>query len=160
MERTNNAIPIQGYVALDIHKEYVLVGGMDRERASVLKPRRVEMPHFRTWAEANLRKDDIVVLEATTNVWDIYDIVALLAGRTEVAHPAAVRQIAEARVKTDKEDLKRLLRLLIAGMVPRVWVPPVPVREFRGLISYRWGLVKMSTMIQNRLHSLLHKHNI
>ena len=32
-----------------------------------------------------------------------------------------VRQIAEARVKTDKEDVKRLIRLLIADIVPEVW---------------------------------------
>jgi transposase len=39
-------------------------------------------------------------------------------------------------------------------------VPPVEVRELRALISYRWRLVKMATAIQNRMHSLLHRHNI
>lgn len=160
MKRSSDAIPIQRYVALDIHKEYVMVGGMNQEQEWVLRPRRVEMERFRAWAEANLCEEDAVVLEATTNVWEIYDIVAPLAGSTVVAHAAAVRQIAEARVKTDKQDIERLLRLLIAGIVPEVWVPPVHVRELRGLISYRWRLVKMSAMIQNRLHSLLHKHNI
>jgi transposase len=160
MKQTSDAIPIERYVALDIHKEYVMVGGMNKEQEWVLRPRRVEMGRFRTWAEANLREGDGVVLEATTNVWDIYDVVAPLVSRTVVAHAAAVRQIAEARVKTDKQDIERLLRLLITDMVPEVWVPPVPVRELRGLISYRWRLVKMSTMIQNRLHSLLHRHNI
>jgi transposase len=77
-----------------------------------------------------------------------------------VAHAGAVRQIAEARVKTDKEDVKRLIRLLIADIVPEVWVPPVEVRELRGVISYRNRLVKMGTMVRNRLQSLLHRHNI
>lgn len=72
----------------------------------------------------------------------------------------ATAKRAEARVKTDKEDIKRLLRLLIADIVPEVWVPPVQVRELRGLISYRNRLVKVSTMIRNRLHSLLHRHNL
>jgi transposase len=71
-----------------------------------------------------------------------------------------VRQIAEARVKTDKEDVKRLIRLLIADIVPEVWVPPVEVRELRGLISYRNRLVKMGTMVRNRLQSLIHRHNL
>jgi len=52
------------------------------------------------------------------------------------------------------------VRLLIADIVPEVWVPPVEVRELRAIISYRWRLVKMSTAIQNRMHSLLHRHNI
>ena len=160
MKQTSNARPIERYVALDIHKEYVMVGGMNREQEWVLRPRRVEMERFRAWAVTNLLTGDAVVIEATTNVWDIYDVVAPLVSRAVVAHPAAVRQIAEARVKTDKQDVERLLRLLIADIVPEVWVPPVHVRELRGLISYRWRLVKMSTMIQNRLHSLLHRHNI
>jgi transposase len=160
MKQLSNARPIERYLALDIHREYIMVGGMNREQAWVLRPRRVEMERFRAWAETNLQEGDAVVLEATTNVWDIYDIVAPLVSRAVVAHAAAVRQIAEARVKTDKQDIERLLRLLIADIVPEVWVPAVPVRELRGLISYRWRLVKMSTMIQNRLHSLLHRHNI
>jgi transposase len=39
-------------------------------------------------------------------------------------------------------------------------VPPAPVRELRGLISYRNRLVKTSTMIRNRLQSLIHRHNL
>jgi transposase len=62
-----------------------------------------------------------------------------------VAHPAEVKQIANSRVKTDNQDVIRLVRLLIADIVPEVWVPPVEVRELRALISYRWRLVKMST---------------
>jgi transposase len=71
-----------------------------------------------------------------------------------------VKQIANARVKTDNKDVNRLIRLLIADLVPEVWVPPVEVRELRALLSYRWRLVKMATAIQNRLLSLLHRHNI
>jgi transposase len=69
-------------------------------------------------------------------------------------------QIAEARVKTDKQDIECLIRLLIVGMVPEVWVPPAHVRELRGMIAYRNRLVKTGAMIRNRLHSLLHRHNL
>ena len=58
-------------------------------------------------------------------------------------------------MKTDKEDVKRLIRLLIADIVPEVWVPPVEVRKLRAFVSYRHRLVKTSTMIRNRLQSLL-----
>jgi transposase len=151
---------IQRYIALDIHKEYVMVGAMDKAQEWVIRPRRVEMQQFRKWAGNNLCVGDAVVIETTTNVWDIYDIVAPLVTRPVVAHAGAVRQIAEARVKTDTEDIKRLLRLLIADMVPEVWVPPAHVRELRGMISYRNRLVKTGVMIRNRMHSLLHRHNL
>jgi transposase len=151
---------IERYIALDIHKEYVLAGGQNAKQEWVMAPRRISMVKFHEWASASLQEGDAVVLETTTNVWDIYDTVASLATKTVVAHAGAVRQIAEARVKTDKEDVKRLIRLLIADIVPEVWVPPVEVRELRGVISYRQRLVKMGTMVRNRLQSLLHRHNV
>ena len=160
MKGTEDTRPIDRYIALDIHKEYVLAGGQNAKQEWVILPRRINMAKFYEWARANLHEGDAVVLETTTNVWDIYDIVAPVATRTVVAHAGAVRQIAEARVKTDKEDVKRLIRLLIADIVPEVWVPPVKVRELRGMISYRNRLVKMGTMVRNRLQSLLHRHNI
>ena len=152
--------PIQRYIALDIHKEYILAGGMNTSQEWILPPRKLEMSRFEEWAKRYLCESDAVVIETTTNVWDIYDIVQPLAGHAVVAHAGAVRQIAEARVKTDKEDVKRLIRLLIADIVPEVWIPPQPVRELRGLISYRQRLVKSGAMIRNRLHSLLHRHNL
>lgn len=161
MKGTGKARETQGrYIALDIHKEYVLAGGQTAAQEWAIPPRRISMAKFREWASANLREGDAVVIETTTNVWDIYDIVSPLTTRTVVAHAGAVRQIAEARVKTDKEDVKRLIRLLIADIVPEVWVPPVEVRELRGMISYRNRLVKTATMIRNRLQSLIHRHNL
>lgn len=160
MKGTENTRQEARYIALDIHKEYVLAGGQNAKQEWVMPPRRISIGKFGEWATANLQFGDAVVIETTTNVWDIYDVVAPLVGRTAVAHAGAVRQIAEARVKTDKEDVKRLIRLLIADIVPEVWAPPAEVRELRGMISYRNRLVKMSTMVRNRLQSLLHRHNI
>ena len=151
---------IKRYIAFDIHKEYALAGGQNAQQEWVMMPRRIGMEKLREWAAANLRKGDAVVLETTTNVWDVYDIVEPLVSYVVVAHAGGVRQIAEARVKTDKKDIERLIRLLIADIVPEVWVPPVEVRELRGMISYRNRLVKTSTMIRNRLQSLIHRHNL
>jgi len=151
---------IKRYIGFDIHKEYALVGGQNAQQEWVMPPRRIGMEKLREWAAVNLRKGDAVVIETTTNVWDVYDIVAPLVSYVVVAHAGGVRQIAEARVKTDKKDIERLIRLLIADIVPEVWVPPVEVRELRGIISYRNRLVKTSTMIRNRLQSLIHRHNL
>jgi transposase len=151
---------IQRYLAIDIHKHYVMSGGQNPRQEWTLRPRRIQMYRFRDWAEKNLRPDDAVVIETTSGVWDIYDIVAPLVGRTVVAHARKVRQIAEARVKTDKEDIKRLIKLLIADIVPEVWIPPMHVRELRSLISFRWRLNKQLTMSKNRLQSVMQRYNL
>ena len=160
MKKGQDTRGYERYLALDIHREYILVGGWNEKKEWVLTPRRVSIEKFPEWAKKNIRQGDIVVLETTTNVWTIYDIVAPLASWVLVANATEVWELAGARVKTDKEDIKRLLKLLVGGIVPEVWVPPMEVRELRAFISYRSRLVTTSTMIRNRLQSLLHKHNL
>ena len=152
--------PIKRYIGIDSHKHYVMVGGMNAQREWNLRPRKVQMPRFRAWAAQNLKAGDAVVLETTANVWDIYDIVSPMVSKTVVANTYKVRQIAEARVKTDKEDVKRLITLLIADIVPEVWVPPMHVRELRSLISFRWRIGKQLTMSKYRLHSVVQRFNL
>jgi len=119
MKKVQNTRGYERYLALDIHREYILVGAWNEEKDWVLTPRRVSIEKFPEWAKKNIRAGDIVVLETTTNVWTIYDIVAPLASRTLVANAAEVKEIANARVKTDKEDIKKLLKLLVGGIVLR-----------------------------------------
>ena len=81
-------------------------------------------------------------------------------GKAVVANCYQVKLIAAARVKTDKHDVWSLARLLVADLIPEVWVPPVPVRELRAPISHRRRLIQIRTRARNRLHSLLHRHNL
>jgi transposase len=133
---------------------------MNALQEMVLPTRRVEMENYPKWAKANLRPGDAVVIEATTNTWTLYDVTLPCVSKVVVAHPLEVKQIANARVKTDKHDVNCLARLLVADLVPEVWVPPVEVRELRTLIAHRQRLVKMRTMTHNRLHSVVHRNNL
>jgi transposase len=155
--------PVQSFlrfVAVDIHKSYLMVGAIDSEQRIVLQPRKVELHRFLAWAQANLLPSDAVVLEATTNAWTIYDQLVGLVARVVVAHPAKVKLIAEARVKTDKVDVLTLAKLLRADMLPEVWVPPMHVRDLRALLSHRRRLVALQTTAKNRLHSVVHRLNL
>jgi transposase len=120
----------------------------------------MDIERYPQWAKENLTPRDCLVIEASTNTWDLYDITAAVAGKVVVANPLAVKLIASARVKTDKQDVFRLARLLAGNLIPEVWVPSVPVRELRTLIADRRRLIKMRTMTRNRLHSLAHRHNL
>ena len=148
------------YVALDIHKQYCVVGGVDRDGQIVLQPVRVEHEDLEGWLKKNLLSSDQVVIESTTNAWHVYDLLEPLVAKVLVANPIKVKQIACARVKTDKKDTMILARLLAANLVPTVWVPPVHVRELRQLISQRRKLVGMHTQVVNRMHSVSHRHHL
>src|SRR6266545_3022116 len=148
------------YIAIDIHKHYLMIGGIDAHKRIVLPPRKVELHRWLDWAQANLHPTDAVVIEATTNAWVIYDLLVTLVGRAVVVHPAKVKLIAEARVKTDKVDVLTLAKLLRADMLPEVWVPPSHVRDLRALLSHRRRLLALQTIAKNRLHSVLHRLNL
>lgn len=148
------------YLALDIHKHYVVVGGVNAQQQVILPPRRLDLGEWALWHTKQLHPTDAVVLEATTNAWTFFDQVVPYAGRTVVAHPGLVKVIASARVKTDNRDVLHLARLLAANLIPEVWVPPLEVRELRALLSHRRRLVKMRTMTRNRLNSVIHRYNL
>jgi transposase len=156
-------LPLQSWlrlIAIDIHKHYLMIGASDAHKRVVLPPRRVELSRWPDWARANLISSDAVVLEATTNAWAIYDLLAPLVGRAVVVHPAKVKLIAAARVKTDKVDVLALAHLLRADWLPEVWVPPQHVRDLRGLLSHRRRLVSLQTTAKIRLQSVLHRLNV
>jgi transposase len=152
--------PWTRFIAIDIHKHYLMIGGIDAHKRIVLQPRRVELHRWLDWAQANLLPSDAVVTYATTNAWLIYDQIVPLVGRAVVAHPAKVKLIADARVKTDKVDVLTLAQLLRADMLPEVWVPPPHVRDLRALLSHRRRLVSLQTTAKNRLQSVLHRLNL
>jgi transposase len=148
------------YLALDIHKHYVVVGAVNAQQQLILPPRRLDLGEWAVWSEKHLQSTDALVLEATTNAWTFYDQVASRVGRAVVAHPGLVKVIASARVKTDNRDVLHLARLLAANLIPEVWVPPLEVRELRALLAHRRRLVKMRTMTRNRLNSVIHRYNL
>lgn len=148
------------FVALDVHRQYLMVGAVDSQQQVVLSPRRFGFAAFAEWAQVHLTHADAVVFEATSNAWLLYDQLQPLVSEVVVAHPQAVKLIAAARVKTDSRDTIKLASLLAANLIPAVWVPPQEVRELRALVTHRNRLVQQRTQAANRLHSVLQRHNL
>jgi hypothetical protein len=131
---TQTVSTFERYLALDIHKHYVVVAGVNAQQQVILPPRRLDLGEWAQWMPSHLHPTDVVVLEATTNAWQFYDEVAPRVGRAVVVHAGLVKLIASAQVKTDKLDVLHLARLLAANLIPEVWVPPQEVRELRAAI--------------------------
>lgn len=160
MSQTATSTTETRYLGVDLHKHYLVIGGVKARQEVVLLPRRIELEAWPAWAKQHLQKTDVLVVEATGNTWTFYDDVVELVARVEVANAGKIALIANTRVKTDKQDVMKLAKLCAAGLIPQVWVPPVPVRELRLLLSHRRRLVKVSTLVKNRLQSLLHRHQL
>jgi transposase len=148
------------FVGLDVHRKYATIAAVDSQQQVVLTARRIEFQDFDVWIRKHLRKTDVVTLEATLNAWHLYDMLVPLVASVTVANPMQVALIAKTRVKTDPRDALTLARLLAAGMLPSVWVPPVEVRELRALGGHRRRLIKARTQARNRLRAVLFTHNL
>lgn len=148
------------FVGLDVHKASIVVAAVDKEQQIVLRPRRFSVVEFFDWAVSHLTPTDAVVEDATTNAWPLFDHLQPLVASVTVAHPVLVKWITAARVKTDPRATVHLARLLAAGLIPPVWVPPPEVRELRTLVAHRQRLIGQRTRIRNHLQAILHAHNL
>jgi Transposase and inactivated derivatives len=101
-----------------------------------------------------------VVLEATGNWVAVYERVEPYVSEVVLAHPLKVRAIASARIKTDKIDATTLAHLLRANLIPRAYIPPRAVREWREVVRHRAFLVRLQTRVKNRIHILLAKRGV
>lgn len=86
------------YLGLDVHKHYLIALGVDGELKVVLPARRVELSGLEGWMKKNLTKQDEVVLEMTTNTWQLYDELIQYAGIVTVVHPPHVALITRSQV--------------------------------------------------------------
>lgn len=148
------------YIGLDVHKCYLIALGVDENLEVVLPARRVELMNLEAWMKKTLTRQDEVVLEMTTNTWQINDELSEHAGSVTVVHPPHVALITRSQVMNDKIAASVLARLLAKGLLVGIWVPPQEVRELRGLVAQRQKMTRLATQAKNRLHAVIQRHHL
>ena len=156
---TSTVQPVR-FMALDMHKHYVMVGAVNKEQEVLLRPKKFTWSEFDRWQAQHVGPGDEIVIEASSNAWHVYDQLSARKAVVHVANPLLVKWIGAAPVKTDPHDTLKLAKLLAAGLLPTVWVPPAPVRALRTLVGQRRRWIKQRTQTRNRLQSLLQGHNL
>jgi transposase len=148
------------FVGLDVHKHYLIAVAVDPDRKEVMGPRRVPLAHLDAWVRKTLTPQDAVVLEMTTNAYQLYDDLLPHVHSVTIVHPPHVALITRAQVMTDKIAARTLANLRAVGLLPSIWIPPSEVRDHRALVAQRTKMVRLSTQAKNRLHALLHRHHV
>src|SRR5436309_7278152 len=96
------------FVALDIHRKYLVVGAVDSQQQIVLTPRRFGFETFSAWATTHLGPSAAVVLAPTPNASLLSDQLHPLVASVTAAHPLTVTLTAATRLKTDSRDTIKL----------------------------------------------------
>lgn len=61
-------------------------------------------------------------------------------------------------MNNDKVDAATLGQLLRADLLPEAWIAPPPTRQLCALLRHRVALVRLRTLLRNRIHVVLADH--
>jgi transposase len=144
------------YIGLDVHREFCEVAISEEGKvrsAGRIRTRRAELELF----AKSLGQDDEVVLETTGGAEAIARILRPHVARVVVANTKKLRQISEAKQKTDRLDARRLAELLAAGFVAEVWCPDEGTRALRRWVARRAQLVRQRSRAKNEIAASLQR---
>jgi len=71
-----------------------------------------------------------------------------------IGDASEIRAKRVRKKKTDREDARHILRLLLEDRFPRIWVPSWDNRDVRQLLWHRHRMVQMRTRIMNQLQAV------
>jgi transposase len=95
-----------------------------------------------------------VGMEATGHARWFERLLAELGIEVWIGDAAEIKTKRVRKQKTDREDAKLLLKLLLENRFPRIWVPSPENRDLRQLLWHRHRLVQMRTRIMNQLQAV------
>lgn len=150
------------HIGIDHHKKYSYIVAMNDKGQIIWDGECASKPEAFLRLKEFLPKGEAVqsVLEAGRNWGILYDALEELKLNPKLANPLKMRLIAETFTKTDKIDATTHAIILKAGLTPLVHVPSREVRDQKNLLRQRVWLVKIQTMIRNRVHNILDRHHL
>jgi len=101
-----------------------------------------------------------VALEAAFGWPWIADLLEEVGLEPHLAHPPAVKVLAQHEAKGDRCDADRLGKFLLRGILPESYLAPPEVRQQRERMRYRVALVGLHTGVKNRIQAILHRLGI
>lgn len=150
------------YIGIDHHKQYLIALMMNQE-GKIIRRDRVSMDResIRSYIERVNGDGKLKVAIEASYGWEyIYDELKEVVKEVKVAHPLKTRAIAEAKIKTDSLDAEVLAHLLRADLIAEAYAPDFQTRDRKNFLRYRVSLVKIRTMLKNKIHSILARNHI
>jgi transposase len=139
------------YLGIDTHTRYSQVAVVDDD-GNLQDEIRLPNDHLDELAEQYAGGE--AAIEASGHYRPIYEMLDEHLDVTLV-NPSKNRVIADATVKTDRIDAKRLAHMLRADMLAESYVPSDEIRTLRDLVRTRKSLVEERTAEKNRVRAVL-----
>lgn len=144
------------FVGLDYHKASIQVCVMDPAGKILVNkscPNRAEAV---VALASKFGQDVRAAVEACSGAANLADeLVARHGWVVNLAHPGYVARMKQTPDKTDWGDARVIADLVRVGYLPKVWLAPEDVRQFRTLTRYRQQLVDRRRTAKLRVTALL-----
>ena len=151
---------VRSWAGLDVHASTVVAATVDRESGELgvrrLSGRTGEVVAFC----AGLAGPTLVAYEAGPTGFALARALEAAGVGCVVAAPGKIERPARDRVKTDRRDAERLVRLLMLDALHAVRVPSVQEEALRDLVRAREDVRGDLMRARHRLSKLLLRHDV
>jgi transposase len=120
----------------------------------------VPMARLQGWAQKHTTVEDLIVLEASGNSFQVVRTLAALGRRAKVLESCQLGKLKEAHANNDQISAVRIGKAYLAGTAKEVWVPDPKTQEWRDWFHAYSKATKRTTQMQARLRSYLSDNGV
>jgi transposase len=121
---------------------------------------KVPMVRLQDWAKKNTSAQDLFVLEASGNSFQVARSLATIERRALVLESCHLGKLKEAHANNDKISAVRIGKAYLAGTAKEVWVPDAKTQERRDWFHAHRKATKRTTQAHNSLLSYLSDNGV
>jgi len=156
--------PVERVIGLDAHPDSftaAILRGATPATAEVEKTcNKVPMAQLPSWAQKHTTAQDLIVLEASGNSFQVVRTLAAAGRRAKVLESCQMGKLKEAHANNDKISAVRIGKAYLAGTAKEVWVPDRKTQEWRDWFHAYTKATKRTTQMQARLRSYLSDNGV
>jgi len=139
-------------IGCDFHPSFQQIAMVDTETGEYTEKKLIPAEARLFYTE--LKGEVVIGMESCGNTLWWERLLAGLGHELRLGDAAKIRAMEVRKQKTDRRDAELLLRLLLEGRFPQLWVPSPEQRDTRQLLLHGHKLVKMRRQVKNELQHL------
>jgi len=101
-----------------------------------------------------LRAPALIGMESTGNCQWFVEMATEKGHDVWIGDAAKIRASDSRQQKHDRRDAALILKLLLEGRFPRIWIPSGEEKDLRQLLIHRYKLVRIRAQVKNELQHL------
>jgi len=148
-------------IGLDMHPDVFAAAALSvdhKQQNAFWVQDRLSTAQLEDWAKKQLKKEDVVVLEASGNSFEIASRLHALGHTALVLESAQAGKIRDNFCNDDRHSAVKLAKVYRSGLAKEVWQPDAKTRACREVFFAHRNAVKDATRCRNRIHSFLNEH--